>query len=253
MDKINILIAMPIYRQSLYIQTLVSLLSLKDKFAESEIASSFIYVDSFDVVSARNMMATYFVNNRAYTHLLFVDDDMSFSCEAIIELLRLDQAFTACISPKRGLDCSNIYAAALQGKSLDQSVVTSLEFVVTHKKAEKLVVERNFCKLKSIGMAVTLLRRDAFELMIEKNVVEKINLEKDKQKDYFGNTFNYGFFNRIYDEDLQGWYGEDFSFCKRWTEDCKGEIYGLATAKIGHVGTFVFEGRYIDSLEAGKL
>ena len=249
----HILIAMPIYRQTLYIQTLSSLMELKDHFWERGIRSSFVYVDSFDIVSARNMISTYFYNTGEFTHLFFVDDDMAFSHEDIIDLLLIDQPFSACICPKRQFDAETLYKSALKGQDLQAALATSLDFVVAHRTAESLVVERNFCKVKSIGMAVTMLRRDVFVRMITGGCVEELALDEKRKVDAFGNSFHYGFFSRIYSKEFKGYLGEDYSFCQRWTESCQGEIYGLVTAKIGHVGTQVFEGRYIDSLKAGKL
>ena len=253
MNRINILIAMPIYRQMLFIQTLSSLMALKDSFKENGIDSAFVYVDSYDIVEARNMMATYFVRNGEYTHLLFIDDDMRFSTESINELLMADQPFTGCICPMRKLNVETVYQAALDGKAFDQANAMALDFVVAHRRSEALTVERNFCKLNGIGMAVTLLRRDVFQTMIDSEAAEKRELSEGKSEDILGNTFHYGFFDRVYFEGLKGWLGEDYSFCRRWTEQCGGEILGLVTAKIGHVGSLVFEGRYIDSLQAGKL
>lgn len=253
MIEVDILIAMPIYRQSLYIHTLSSLMALKDTLCENHIKSSFIYVDSFDVILARNMISTYFYQNKNFTHLLFIDDDMVFPADNILELLASEFPFTACICPKRQLDTETLYIFALDGKSLEEARATALDFVVGHNKAANLVVEKNFCKLKSIGMAVTLLGRQVFDQMVQNKSANIIPLSMEQSKDSLGNPFHYGFFDRIYDEKQKGFLGEDFSFCHRWTEQCGGEIYGLVTAKIGHVGVYNFEGRYIDSLTAGKL
>ncbi|MBY0613422.1 MAG: hypothetical protein K2P80_14685 [Beijerinckiaceae bacterium] len=252
-NELNILIAMPIYRQMLYIQTLSSLMALKDTFKEIGVDSTFIYVDSYDIVSARNMMSTYFYNNKNFTHLLFVDDDMLFHSESILELLRIDRPLAGCICPMRKLDANAVYAAALDGKPLEQAKASALEFVVAHQRAEQLVVDQNFCKLNGIGMAVTLIRRDVFDKFISDGAARKTELSEGKEVDVLGNAFHYDFFDRVYYEPSKGWLGEDYSFCHKWRTICGGEIFGLVTAKIGHVGSFVFEGRYIDSLQAGKL
>ena len=252
-NDLNILIAMPIYRQMLYIQTLSSLMALKDTFKEIGIDSTFIYVDSYDIVSARNMMSTYFYNDKRFSHLLFVDDDMLFHSESILELLRFEKPLAGCVCPMRKLDADAVYKAALEGKPVELAKSAALEFVVAHQRAEQLVVDQNFCKLNGIGMAITLIRRDVFDRMISDGASRQIELSEGKQVDVLGNRFHYDFFDRVFYEPSKGWLGEDYSFCHKWRTFCGGEIYGLVTAKIGHVGSFVFEGRYIDSLQAGKL
>lgn len=228
-------------------------MALKDTFKEIGIDSTFIYVDSYDIVSARNMMATYFYNDKRFSHLLFVDDDMLFHSESILELLRIDKPLAGCICPMRKLNTEAIFNAALEGKPIEHASASALEFVVAHQRSEQLVVDRNFCKLNGIGMAITLIRRDMLDEMIEKGAAKKIDLSEGKSVDILGNAFHYDFFDRIFYEPSKGWLGEDYSFCHKWRTLCGGEIFGLVTAKIGHVGSFVFEGRYIDSLQAGKL
>lgn len=253
MNEIHILIGMPIYRSTLYIQTLSSLMSLKDELYTRDIKSSFVYIDSFDIVSARNMIATYFFRSSDFSHLLFIDDDMEFQADDILQLLMAQKPLTGCLCPKRKLSPEAIYNAALEGKSLSGAMAVGLDFVVNHNRAGQLVVENNFCRLKSIGMAVTLIERTVFDQMQSQNVAEKRALPEGLSEDSFGNPYHYGFFDRMLNDAQDSYLGEDFSFCRRWTEDCGGEIFGLVTAKIGHVGSFVFEGRYIDSLQAGKL
>lgn len=249
---INILIGMPLYRQQVYIQTLASLMGLKEALSSMEIKSSFVYVDSFDVVSARNMISTYFYNND-FTHLLFIDDDMTFSTDDISALLISNEPFIGCICPKREISIERLYDAAREGKSLDAAKAVALDFVVGHRKAESLLVEGNLCQINQIGMAVTLLRRDVFSTMIERKQVETIQFPDDLKEDAFRSRFHYGFFSRIFSEEKHAYLGEDFSFCKRWVDGCAGNIFGLVTANIGHFGFFKFEGRYLDSLQAGRL
>lgn len=244
---------MPIFRQTVAIQAMSSILALKDRLYENDILSSFVYVDSFDIVTARNMIATHFHRMQQYTHLLFIDDDMSFDAADILYLLEAKKPFSGCVCPKRNVDLKRFSQSLSENKSFDEAYATALDFVVTHRKAQELVVTNNLCSLRSIGMAVTLIERSVFDRLITTKSVDRIELEKDAKEDWLGNPFQYGFFSRIYSEDLNGWYGEDFSFCHRWTEGCSGEIFGLVTAKIGHVGNYVYQGRYIDSLKGGRL
>ena len=111
---------------------------------------------------------------------------MSFDAEDVIELLLSGFPFSGCICPKRKLDVDSIYAAALAGKSLkDARAPSSLSYVVNHRAAQNVVVERNFCNLKGIGMAVTLIRRDVVERMVAAGAVSTMPIEHGAETDSF--------------------------------------------------------------------
>jgi hypothetical protein len=51
-------------------------------------------------------------------------------------------------------------------------------------------------------------------------------------------------FNTIITEDQE--LSEDFSFCKRWIDDCGGKVWAHAERNIRHAGRMVFSSRYAD-------
>ena len=252
MKETNILICMPIYRQQVYIQTVSSLMALKDYLIESEIRSTFVHIDSFDISAARNIMSTYFYNTKKYSHILFIDDDMKFDFEDIIKMIYEDKDIIGCVCPKRSLNTRRLYEAAVTGKSYGEALVTALDFVTMHVNNHSVSVEKDVCKLSAIGMGVTMVKRQVFDRLIASGCIEKQSCYGGESIDIFGNTFLYGFFDRIRVDGTPVLMGEDFSFCQRWTQNCGGEVFGLVTANIGHVGNYTFEGRYIDSLYAGR-
>ncbi len=63
----------------------------------------------------------------------------------------------------------------------------------------------------------------------------------------------YNFFEQIYSKETDALLSEDLSFCERWTKMCGGEVWSLVNHEIGHIGQFVYKGRYMDLLKAGKL
>ena len=61
----------------------------------------------------------------------------------------------------------------------------------------------------------------------------------------------YNFFDTYHDPKTQEFYGEDFGFCKRWT-DMGGKIYLYIMDYITHAGEYQYCGRMWDELQYNK-
>ena len=62
------------------------------------------------------------------------------------------------------------------------------------------------------------------------------------------NKFMYNFFDTVHDKASKKYYGEDFGFCKKWTE-IGGKCYGYIQSDITHVGEYQYTGKLLDNLE----
>lgn len=250
MTPINILVGMPSVRGIISNFTVVTLVSLLDLFHKSGINHRFVNIDSADIVLARNMMATLAYRLPEITHLLFIDDDMTFDSDAIMTLLRANKPVVGCICPKRTFDYKMFYEEARAGKPFEHAMSFAHEFVTNHFTTEELHVQQGMCKLRGIGMAVTLIQRQVLETMVTKEVVKSRTIANNV--DVLGNDKLYGFFEQIYNPETDSLMSEDLSFCDRWTYQCGGEVWGVVTHEIGHVGLMNYKGTYLDRLRAGK-
>ena len=57
----------------------------------------------------------------------------------------------------------------------------------------------------------------------------------------------YNFFDTYYNQKTKLYLGEDFNFCKLWT-DIGGKIYALADEEISHVGEKMYSGKLLQEL-----
>jgi hypothetical protein len=250
MKPLNIVIGVPTFRGVVSSHTMISLMRVSDLFHKAGINMRLVKVDSADIVTTRNMIGTLCYMNEDFTHLLFIDDDMSFEADAIMTLLRADKDIVGCVCPKRTLDMKAFHTAALTGAPYEQCMAEALSFVTMHLPTEKLHVDNGLCKLAGIGMAVTLIKRSVLVKMVDMGVV----LERAVAAggDALGNPKFWGFFEQIYYKETDSLLSEDLSFCTRWREQCGGEVYGAVGHEIGHIGQYVYSGRYLDLLRAGK-
>jgi hypothetical protein len=250
MKPLNILIGMPSVRGIISNFTVVTLVTLIDLLQKSDIKYRFVNIDSADIVLARNMMASFAYRLEDITHLFFIDDDMTFSPDVIMTLLRADKGVIGCVCPKRTFDHKAFYEQVKSGATYEQAMSLSHEFVTNHLPTEDLKIENGMCRLRGIGMAVTLIKRQVLVEMVEKNIVKGRTIAGNK--DVLGNEKLYGFFEQIYSEETDSLFSEDLSFCDRYTYECGGQVWGVVTHEIGHVGLMNYKGTYLERLRAGK-
>ena len=240
----SILIAMPTFRASVSAHTVVSVFALRDEFAALGIPTKFLSLDGSDIVTARNILASKFYERTAYTHLLFVDDDMTFEAETVIGMLRADKPVIGTVATKRKLEVDKIYESGARGEPIEAALASAVSFVVRHLPEGRLEVREGLCRVAGIGMALTLIRRDVLRTMAERGAAKPRETRED-------GTQVWGFFEQVQSEDGRLYLSEDYSFCQRW-RDLGGEVWAVADRRIGHVGPFIFEGLYMDLLRTGR-
>jgi hypothetical protein len=168
---ISIMIGVPSFRGTIMVNTTGSLLRLVGLCNDVGIKVNFVNVDSAEVIRARNTIASHFIRNPEFSHLLFIDDDMGFEADAILDLIRANKDVIGAVCPKRVLDLEKIYAAAQRGESLEYAITEGLSFVTRHLPTEKIEVKEGLIQVAGIGMAVTLIKRQVFQAMIDKELV----------------------------------------------------------------------------------
>ena len=250
----HILIGMPSHRGIVATPTLVSLLHLQQALILQKIVTNFLNIDYAEVGHSRNIIANMMLMNKDYSHLLFVDDDMSFEPSLINELIQWDRPIAGAICPKRTISLEKFFEIASSGGSFEQARAEAVSFVTRFASYSKFEVKNGWVPLDGIGMGITLIKRHVFEDMVAKGSVPDRWAGKDDSDDRSTEeSQRFGFFDGIYDNEQKSMLSEDLSFCFRWRNACQGEIWGNANFEIGHIGQMTFTGRYVDRLRMGKL
>ena len=112
------------------------------------------------------------------------------------------------------------------------------EFVTSFLDGEMDAFRHNgriFVKVDKTGTGILMLRRSVIEKMAQAYA--------DAVYDDDGPVI------ALFDFCLEDghYYGEDYLFCKRWRE-LGGEVYVMADATVGHVGTYVYTGNLCQHL-----
>lgn len=237
-EKPNIFIAIPAYGGSVKNECMMSVIRMTIEFARTGISYNVQVLDLAGIHLARNLFASFVAQEEQFTHLAFVDYDMTFQPTAFTRMLEADKDIIGCMCPHRTLDLNAALDAA---RHVDNAAAIA--------KASKFVargwVNKNgspLIPLDGVGTGLMLIKRDALIRMI---ATKQIRVQE--QHTYRSNGLTgplYGFFDAIFDGPNE--LTEDFSFCIRYRKLCGGQVFAILDEDIGHIGEFTYRAKMSD-------
>lgn len=182
-----------------------------------------IYNESL-IPRARNNLVAKFLSVPDATHLMFIDVDLGFDAESILQLLCDNQDVIGGLYPKKSLPVSYVVNTVKEPKNLNENIV----------------------EVSTLGTGFMLIKRHVIEQMI-------VNYPNLKYKDDIGYNKDcepnmYALFDTAIDSN-QHYLSEDWTFCYRWKE-IGGRIYANTSIKLDHSGFYKFAG---DPLEIKRI
>lgn len=231
------------------------LMGLVNAFQQQGIRWDYKHLALSDIALSRNIFASLVAAGNDYTHLLFIDSDMGFLPETILDMLAFDHPVVAAACPKRFLawDRLRTLADAEAERPRDQRRATpdlidiALDYNVdlTRFDGSPWTAERrgNFLKVPAVGTGIMLIHRDVFDIMLAHDVA--VTRPGHDGLPLLGNAPYCDFFSPLLTPDATLMESEDISFCKRWVEDCKGEVWVDIASRIMHFGMRGHSGRYL--------
>ena len=239
-DQPQFLIATPTYGGSIKTDCHLSLMKLVTWLHAQRINYVPICMDVNGISTVRNFYGSLIYQEKQFTHLLFIDNDMVFQPELVGRLFKADKPMIGCICPKRSIALDQFYAAA-KTEPYDVALARATSFTIPDDtEPTALHFEKGIGRIKNIGMAATLIKRSVFARMVSTG---KLRSEIEPEAARFGLTGPlYGFFDEmLVDGKLNN---EDWSFCERWQLLCGGETWAIYDAEIGHIGSFTYRANF---------
>jgi hypothetical protein len=243
----KILIATPAYGQVFYKPYIESVLKLVKVIHERKLGFSFRSISYAEISESRNYLLTTWIDKTDASHILFVDADMGFDPQLILDMVVFDKPVVGVAYPKRNIDLTQIATLAQSGLSAEDAVARAQEFVLRplSKKGDRRIID-GFMEVEGCGAGILLIQRSCIEAMLRVDPalsdteISKTNpLTKDLNR-----------LIRAFDIiDVDGVrLSEDLSFCSRWRSLCGGEIWVSINHAATHLGLKEFKGRYADIL-----
>lgn len=235
----RVLLATPTHDCKVWVETADSIMSEMQLMLRYGVASSWYHYDGDSLVTrCRNVCAAWFMAHQEYTHLWWIDGDVSFPAGSGLSLLSVDKGLVCAPYPKKRLPIT--YVTAVSDHS-DIPVVDGL------------------LEVHHAGTGCMMIKREVFQSM------------RDKVPHLYGEGLSFadggipeGKLQRFLDE-YRGYFlteledrggkknelSEDYAFCKRWRE-LGGKVYLHPGVDVNHFGAYTYSGRFMDGLSAAN-
>ena len=239
----SVLICIPSFDQKIHLQTISSIISVRDTLNQAKIGCGMMWLRDSLVTRARNKLVEEFLKQKEYTHLFFVDADIIFEPQQFIRVLLFDKPITTAPYPIK-------HEAPIEKG--DASFGWCMNFPLG--KYDLSDNDKGFKKVNYAGTGFMCIERKVFEIIKNKypqikyktDVRAKID-DKRETQDVMGNE-EYAFFDCgiqgtgvLEDkENTQRYLSEDYYFCALWNQ-CGGEIWTDLTSTLKHIGIKNYE------------
>jgi hypothetical protein len=174
-----------------------------------------------DIEEIRNVVLSWWYDATDFTHMLFVDADMGFDPQMVLDMMTFGEPMVGAIYPKR------CYPIEWAGSALAAP---------EHRTG--------FIEVEALGMGCFLIRRDAVTALIEKFpelIHSYMTLPELKEA---GAERTMAFFDCM--RAPEGKISEDISFCRRYRET-GGKVWASIAYRMEHVGHWSFAACFADS------
>lgn len=238
---IRVQVATPMYggmATGVYIQSLLELSGVLGGQG-IKLTCAFMFNESL-ITRARNNLTNQFLETNN-THLLFIDADMKFRGSDILHMIHADKDIVVGICPKKEINWNSVREAALAGeenlgKRTGSFVVNLLD------GSSSITVPQNQCfEIAAGGTGIMLIKREVFEKM-----ADHVPTFRNDMSHMPGGKEVKQYFTEGICPDTQRLLSEDYNFCHQWRA-LGGKVWGAPWLKIGHFGTYLFEGQLIET------
>jgi len=224
-SKVHLHIGIPCYGGMVSEPTMTSFLRFTLLASQAKLNWSLdTMVNESLVTRARNNLMAKMMSNADATHFMFIDADIRFQPESILQMLAYDKDVIGGLYPKKALP---------------------VNYVINLKPQTK--IQGDIFTVDTMGTGFLMFKRPVYEKLIaahpECKYVDDVGLGKQYE------PMMYSIFDCKIDE--RGHYlSEDWLFCRRWQE-LGGEIWAHSKVLLNHVGHYEYAGD-LDKIAIGK-
>jgi hypothetical protein len=229
----RILCAVPAYGGHVVTQFYMSSLRMQEELTRAGMVIKFGTLGFPDIGEVRNIFTTIFYDRTDATHLLFIDSDMSFEPQMIIDMINFDQPIVGVIATKKKYPIEFVGRASV-GDPKDPATFDG------------------FMKVDGVGGGVLLISRECIGEMLRQmpDIIDPYPLDLHPASELIkaqGLNRLLRPFDAVVNHEI-GRLSEDLSFSNRWLR-CGGEVWANISHPIGHVGYHEFRASYGDFLK----
>src|SRR5262245_40726300 len=242
MPETKIVVATPAHGEIFYTPYVQSVLRLQRAMTQHGWSMRHATVSYAYVAEARNYLLTHWFDKTDATHLLFVDADMGFEPQLVLDMVAFDKPITGVIYTKRQMDLKRLAAAAARNQPPARATAQAHDFIIRPVRGRRPNKSGGFIEVEGCGTGIMLIKREAIATMLAR--LPEIDVPRTRMSSPLSGGLGRmirAFDNITVDRTLLL---DDFAFCHRWHVLCKGEIWARADQAVTHVGLHKFGASY---------
>jgi len=256
----------PCFGSICYVNYVHCLITTMEVFRKYNIKISVDFCKNDSLVSrARNNLVARAMGNKEMTHIMFIDNDITWDPIDIVKLLISEKQLVGGIYPLKNYNWNNllrdkknpsndkIVESWLNSKNESQfKDIISDENMIQYKMLSYNVnylnttiqVEKNLTKVRHLATGFMMIQRNVIESLCKAfpstKYTDDVCFLKPEE-----NKYAYALFDCGVEDDH--YYSEDWMFCHRWTK-LGGSVYIDVTINLTHTGIEDYRGSLIASL-----
>ena len=238
----SIFVATPMYGGMCIGNYAAALMQMPMVVSKAGIKMYYTYMMNESLITrARNSLAYDFLASDA-THLMFIDADIGFNPNDIVEMVKRDVDICCGLYPKKEIHWHRVADAVAQGVPAEQLKDHTGTFVVNLVGNQRAEVQMNeLLEIENGGTGFMLIKREVFEALADKvpeynsDMYLAVDLERKPKviKEYFATSIDEDSGNRLL--------SEDYHFCKLARKN-GFKVLAAPWVQLSHTGTYIFSG-----------
>lgn len=233
--KPKLFISTPCYDCMLTMQYTISILKLSKFLNEKGIEFVIDFNGNESLIPrARNNSLGKFMQTD-FTHLFFIDADIQFEPDAVLDLLHADKDVVCCAYPKKGVNLKRFMHSIQQetsSKETFESRGLDYAYNAAYDEHDTIIKDGEFIKVNHASTGFMMIKRDILERLYKKH--DELIISNTSTEYTICGLFCCMIRDKIY-------LSEDYSFCQR-VYDIGSDVWININHNLSHIGKYVFAG-----------
>ena len=235
--NLHLVIGTPMYGGMCTSEYTQSLLNLSESANKSDVKLTTIFLGNESLIQrGRNTVAHHFMNLPDATHLLFIDADIKFRTEDIVNMIAADKSLIVGPVALKGYNWEEIRQAAVNGE--DDIGRTGGVFNINKLPGIDMVDENTPFEIEHGGNAFMMIRRDVFETLKPHTPIYT-----NGGRSLPDGVEIYDYFRVEINKDTNHLLSEDYFLCHSYRQ-LGGKVWCAPWVETGHFGSHLFNGKY---------
>ena len=245
---LSIFVATPVHSE-VSIHYTQACLEFQKQCMKNNVMVMFQLMKSSLVTQGRNLCVSSFMES-GMSHLLFIDSDIDFQSESIFKMIETGKDVISIPYPLKTFMWDKAWRKIQNGEIKDEKELSRSFYSYPMKIADNyddITLDKGVMEVTHSPSGCMLIKREVIEKMIKEYSHLEIIQDTIVNGEMIKRPYMYNLFDTFYDSETKTFLGEDFAFCKKWT-DIGGKCHAYVLDSITHVGEHQYCGRFADEL-----